>query len=428
MPDGEAVGPAFAMAYEALDEDGARTFRALGVHPTTDMADELVEALAGGGADGRRVRRALLEAHLLEPASRGRCRMNGLIHAYARELARREPDARAATEDFLADWYLRRAAAAELLLSPRWHHGAVFARPELLSGVFDSREQALDAMERDRENVAVVIERACAAGRYDTVCQLVEALHGFFFRHKHHALWIEACRSAVEAAGHLQGTLAPARMHYELAFALIDRGSPRTWRRRRATTAGRSPSPGRPPTPVRSPRPWKASGRWRPGRGGRWRPSTVSARRCGRWGTRIIRGAGSCWSTTRGRPPVPPGSTRRPPASCSPRHAASPPCPCRTATTRPRACCVTAGPASPPTAPTRRCPAWRRRWGSSPGSTPPKDEADAYLARGDAHAADGRAERARADWESALGLFRRLGSIEVGQAARRLAGPAQGQE
>lgn len=428
VPDGEAVGPAFAMAYEALDADGARTFRALGVHPTTETADELVEALAGGGADGRRVRRALLEAHLLEPAGRGRCRMNGLIHAYARELARREPDARAATEDFLADWYLRRAAAAELLLSPRWHHGAVFARPELLSGVFDSREQALDAMERDRENVAVVIERACAAGRYDTVCQLVEALHGFFFRHKHHALWIEACESAVEAAGHLQGTLAPARMHYELAFALIDRGSPqdlaeaeshygRSLALAREAAHARTESSaleGLGQVAARQGRPLEALDRFREALRalgdtdhprGRVLLEYHQGQAAGAAGqheeaARLLLSAARRFAAL----PVP---DRHNEAKSLLRYGRA-----RLAADRPD----------------EALPRLEEALGILAGLDAPKDEADAYLARGDAHAADGRAERARADWESALGLYRRLGSIEVGQAARRLAGPAQGQE
>ncbi|NKI43366.1 tetratricopeptide repeat protein [Streptomyces sp. LD120] len=59
----------------------------------------------------------------------------------------------------------------------------------------------------------------------------------------------------------------------------------------------------------------------------------------------------------------------------------------------------------------------------------PKDHADALLLRGDVHHAAQRPQPARADWESALALYRDLGSLRAEEALRRLAaldGPGTG--
>jgi tetratricopeptide (TPR) repeat protein len=230
VPDDISVRQVFETSYRDLDEATARAFRALGLNPTLEFAEPLVELLGGGVGSGERVLRRLLDAHLIDPSVEGRCRMNYLVHVYARELAdesgrRTERDAALET---IVDWYLLRAAAVEHLTSTRWRWGPLFAEAARLDAVFDGEKEAMDAFEADHVSAAGMVEIAFERGWYAKVCQLAEALRGFYFRRKHHVQWIAVCERAVEAAGHLAGHLEDgglvlARMHYETAFARIDR-------------------------------------------------------------------------------------------------------------------------------------------------------------------------------------------------------------
>ncbi|MER7347305.1 tetratricopeptide repeat protein [Streptomyces aurantiacus] len=274
-PHTYSLRPVFEDSYAALEPAAAAVFRGLGLNPTSEFADGLVDELAGGADAGARVRRTLLGGNLLERPAPGRCRMNGLLHEYAGTLARADADEAGVVAGRVTDWYLRRAAAAEVLVSSRWRLSRIFHEHALLEGVFATETEALDALEPDRENAAALTALEFARGHDHTVCALAESLRGFFFRRKHHTLWVEVCELAVRAAervvrggsgeapgragsaggpGGSGGGAAPvgapgrdgagggavgvprgaapvcdaglllARCHYELAFALFDQG------------------------------------------------------------------------------------------------------------------------------------------------------------------------------------------------------------
>ncbi|MER5929542.1 tetratricopeptide repeat protein [Streptomyces sp. NPDC002054] len=212
-------------SYAVLGERGRRTFRLLGVHPTAEFAGELVDRLAGGPG----VRAELREAGLLEQAGAGRFRMNPVLHTYAAELGRAET---AEALPLITDWYLRRTTAAEALVSGRWRYGPHFAEPEPPAPpepptpLFADVEEALDALQAERHTLVGVAE-LCRVHDPAALCLLAESLHGFFFRRGHHSLWVQVNRLAVDAAAHTPGLggLPLARMHFELGFALLDRGS-----------------------------------------------------------------------------------------------------------------------------------------------------------------------------------------------------------
>ncbi|MEV8532846.1 hypothetical protein [Streptomyces sp. NPDC051211] len=206
-------------SYAVLGERGRRTFRLLGVHPTAEFTAALVDRLAGGPG----VRAELHEAGLLEQAGERRYRMNRVLHAYAAELGRAEE---AEAVPLIADWYLRRASAAEALVSGRWRYGDRYAEPDTGGQVFADAEEALDALQAERHTLVGVAE-LCRVHDPAALCLLAEALHGFFFRRGHHSLWVRVNRLAVDAAAHTPGLggLPLARMHFELGFALLDRGS-----------------------------------------------------------------------------------------------------------------------------------------------------------------------------------------------------------
>lgn len=217
----------FDDACRALDAPTARTLRALGWYPAPHFPDELVVRLGGGGEAGKRALWRLLETHLVERGPDGRCRMIGMLHSYARERAEQEgtPAERAEAMREMADALLVRAAAVEYRVSPRWRWGAVFAEPARLAAWFEDERQALAAFDADETAAVAVVDHCFAAGQYDMVCQLVEALRGYWFRRKHHTPWIAAGEKAVIAAERLGLPLVLARMRYELAFAYLDRGT-----------------------------------------------------------------------------------------------------------------------------------------------------------------------------------------------------------
>ncbi|GGR99772.1 hypothetical protein GCM10010252_43090 [Streptomyces aureoverticillatus] len=209
-PHTYSLRPVFEDSYAALEPAAAAVFRGLGLNPTPEFADGLVDELAGGADAGARVRRTLLGGNLLERPAPGRCRMNGLLHEYAGTLARADAAEAEAVAARITDWYLRRAAAAEVLVSSRWRLSAVFREPAPLKGVFGTETEALDALEPDRENAAALTALEFTRGHDHTVCALAESLRGFFFRRKHHTLWVEVCELAVRAAERVVAGVAEA--------------------------------------------------------------------------------------------------------------------------------------------------------------------------------------------------------------------------
>ncbi|MET7637431.1 NB-ARC domain-containing protein [Streptomyces sp. NPDC005438] len=209
-----SLDPQLDLSYERLDALSASVFRALGVHPGQEVPHDLVRHLA----DGRnQVARGLLRLHLLEEAGTDRYRLNAVLHDYASSLATEEDRTRVVA--VLVRWYLSRVAATERWLSQRWCLGPTLREKEKLSGIFESREQALGALEADRDNLAGVIELAHDNGHFHSVVEFAEGLRGFCERRQQHGLWIRVGGLAVSAAEHISDRLWLARAHFELAFA-----------------------------------------------------------------------------------------------------------------------------------------------------------------------------------------------------------------
>ncbi|WJV45178.1 tetratricopeptide repeat protein [Streptomyces flavofungini] len=448
----------FEDSYAALDPASAAVFRGLGLNPTPEFADALVDELAGGPDAGARARRTLLNGNLLERPAPGRCRMNGLLHEYAGALARTDTDEAAAVAARITGWYLRRAAAAEHLVSGRWRRAEIFRRPAFLEGVFADETEALDALEPDRENAAALTGLEYARGHDRTVCDLAEALRGFFFRRKHHTLWVEVAERAVRAAERIAGAgvgdgagpqagagdgagdgagvsagpaagdaavpddaaLVLARCHYELAFALFDQGGAESVERaghhyglalRRARAAGHvrtesSALEGLGQVAVEQGRPQDALDCFR----------------------QALRALGDL-AHPRGRALLQYHMGRAASAAHLHEEAAAAllgarrlfaelPVPDRyneaRALTRYAQARLAADRADEAVAPLDEAITLLQERGA------PKEEADARLTRGDAWAARGAQGRAREDWRAALDTYRRLGSVGAAGARERL--------
>ncbi|MDT0321784.1 hypothetical protein [Streptomyces millisiae] len=225
-------------AYPSLPEDAARLYSGLGVHPTGDFHRDLVERLGGSGVP-ERARAAiepLVRAGLLEATGPDRYHMAPAVWRHARTVPGWREDALSG----IAGWYLRRLAAVDLLVvdRPRW--GRAFRLREVIDHGFEGPEQALAAMDADRDNVPRVVELLHAEGRYGYVYQLAEAMHGYYVRRRLHDEWISCLHTAVTAAEAAGSGTALARMHLELAAAHLDRSGPddRGAARRHYTLAG----------------------------------------------------------------------------------------------------------------------------------------------------------------------------------------------
>jgi DNA-binding SARP family transcriptional activator/DNA-binding XRE family transcriptional regulator len=81
---GRSVRAAFDLSYRALPPDVQRHFRLLAAHPTQDLSDDSVAALAGTTLTGaRRTLSLLLREHLVTVRTGNRYRLHELFQAYA---------------------------------------------------------------------------------------------------------------------------------------------------------------------------------------------------------------------------------------------------------------------------------------------------------------------------------------------------------
>ncbi|MFD9861780.1 hypothetical protein [Streptomyces alboflavus] len=452
----------FEDSYAALEPATAAVFRGLGLNPTPEFADALVDALAGGPEAGARARRTLLNGNLLERPAPGRCRMNGLLHEYAAALARTDAAEAVAVAARITGWYLRRAAAAEHLVSGRWRRAAIFRDPTVLDGVFGSEAEALDALEPDRENAAALTGLEFTRGHDLLVCDLAEALRGFFFRRKHHTLWVEVAERGVRAAERMvearaadaadaagagpgpaaagaeaaggaedagaagvaetpdDASLVLARCHYELAFALFDQGGAHSVERAGhhyglALSQARAAGHARTESSALEGLGQVAVEQGRP----------QDALDCFR---QALRALGDL-AHPRGRALLQYHMGRAASAARLHEEAAEAllgarrlfaelPVPDRyneaRALTRYAQARLAADRADEAVAPLDEAITLLRERGA------PKEEADARLARGDAWAARGDEARAREDWRAALDTYRTLGSVAAAGARERL--------
>lgn len=123
-----AVHAVLSWSIQHLPEQGARTFRRLGLHPGPDLDQCVAAALTGLTSNAaRRVLESLVGAHLLHRTGPGRYGMHDLLRAYATHLAAVEDtDAeRQEAEERLLGYYQASAFAAVDILYP----GEVSYRP-----------------------------------------------------------------------------------------------------------------------------------------------------------------------------------------------------------------------------------------------------------------------------------------------------------
>jgi tetratricopeptide (TPR) repeat protein len=225
-----SVSAVFNTSYQALDQHRARAYRLLGTHPGTDFGIEAVAALLGidSGRAGELLN-SLADASLLVEGPIDRYRFHDLVRLHADAKAREldsEADRTAALAR-LADWYLRTASAADLVLLPgRWRLGAYYTpeRQRDVAGqaIFSDRSDALAWFEQERLNIVAVARQAHASGLHAITWQLCEAMWSLFLLRKYYATWIHVHELGLAAAEACADLPAQARMLSGLGMAYLN--------------------------------------------------------------------------------------------------------------------------------------------------------------------------------------------------------------
>jgi len=188
----------FSWSYHALDEDAARAFRLLGVHPGPDaVIDAAAVLLDRAVPDARRLIRKLVNAHLVEDFG-DRVQFPDLICEYASEVAADEPGTEAAEALLrVLGWYLNRADAAMVVAFP----DAARPNPSCPEQTpFCDRASALSWLDAEAANLRAAVSAAAVAGQHRTAWQLTMRLHSYFERHHDVTQWIELLSTAQSSA------------------------------------------------------------------------------------------------------------------------------------------------------------------------------------------------------------------------------------
>jgi tetratricopeptide (TPR) repeat protein/transcriptional regulator with XRE-family HTH domain len=219
-----SVRAVFSWSYQHLDEDSARMFRLLGLHPGPDITVPAAASLAAvGEREAHRMLGDLTRTHLIAEQVPGRYAFHDLLRAYATAQAH-APDngpERAAAADRVLDHYLhtahrgvqllKRAREATTLLPPQ-----PGAAPEQLADY----DQAMAWFQAEHKVLLMVVGQASEAGLDSYAWQLTEQLTTFFDRRGYWGSLASAQRTALAASQRLGDQSKQAVAHSRLGQSL----------------------------------------------------------------------------------------------------------------------------------------------------------------------------------------------------------------
>lgn len=206
----------FACSYQALDPATANVFGLLGVAPGPDIGLRAAASLTGlPMAETRRLLRNLEHAHLLAQYKPGRYRMHDLIRLYAAERSTQDhsPQAHAAAQERLVDYYLHTAYAGEMLLRPQSEPIQLSAcakgsQPEELG----DPGRALAWFATEYANLLAAHRLAQESGLHRAAWQLPWAMDTFRYRNGYRRDNITGWAAGLAAVGRLPKPDPQARM------------------------------------------------------------------------------------------------------------------------------------------------------------------------------------------------------------------------
>jgi tetratricopeptide (TPR) repeat protein len=218
------VRTALGQSYRSLDRLLQRVFRLLGLFAGHDITADAAAALFGAyPEEAESLLTRLRLANLLESSGTGRYRLHDLLHEYAAELAANDQeDLRDQAAGRLLTWYLTTAQETGEFLGQR--RRSLAADPQVPRAAADpqDREHRLAWFETERQNLTAAARQAAAAGEHRLAWELADALYDFLSLRSYSSDNLEVHRiglSAARAAGHL-----PAQIYMRHHLSMIYRG------------------------------------------------------------------------------------------------------------------------------------------------------------------------------------------------------------
>jgi tetratricopeptide (TPR) repeat protein/transcriptional regulator with XRE-family HTH domain len=205
------VRAVLSWSYRQLDDEAARMFRLLGLHPGPDISAGAAASVADVPADqARRLLADLARAYLVAQDTTGRFTFHDLLRSYAAEQAQ----AVEAALRRVLDFYLATATAAALILNPRrLLVDPVSPEPDVVPEEITTGPQALEWFGREYGVLMRLITIAAETGSDVHAWRLPWSVLGLFERRARYEDWAAAYSVALAAAGRLGDRQALAHVH-----------------------------------------------------------------------------------------------------------------------------------------------------------------------------------------------------------------------
>jgi tetratricopeptide (TPR) repeat protein/transcriptional regulator with XRE-family HTH domain len=217
-----SVTAALDLSYRQLAGDAQRVYRLLGLHQGPQVDAPAAAALAGTTvARARRMLDELVETHLLQEPTIGRCAFHDLVRVHAAGAAREEsePDRRAAVGRLL-DYYRYAAAVAMDAAYPYERERRPRVPPAAPSPHLSDPGRAVGWLDTELPNLLGAASHAAEHGWPEHIAQLSVTLHrhlriGGRYRDAEaiHRLALTVARGTGQSAGELAALLGLGDIH-----------------------------------------------------------------------------------------------------------------------------------------------------------------------------------------------------------------------
>lgn len=215
---GTAVRAVFSWSSRQLDDDAARMFRLVGLHPGASLDCYAAAALAGGTvAQARRLLDGLARAYLIQAVRPGRYGMHDLLRAYACDLVGCAE--RQAALVRLFDYYLYVSSTAMDAAFPAERQNRPQVPPVASAPALTDPAQARAWLDTERDSLVASIVHAAANGWQGHAMGLAAALDRYLHTGGHYPEIIVVYTWAADAARKAGDPVAQAQALRSLGVA-----------------------------------------------------------------------------------------------------------------------------------------------------------------------------------------------------------------
>jgi tetratricopeptide (TPR) repeat protein len=223
-----SVEAVFDMSYQELAGDPELVYRRGALHPgETFGVDVLAAAVDLSSHETEQALDVLVERNLLTEIDDRRFRYHDLLLVHATRQGERvdgQADRDTALRSMI-EWYLDVTVVADLVLRPtRRRVGPRFAEDGRRPVAFESREDAMEWLEREHRNLLLAATAAHEHGWYALVWEFCEALWGYYLYARRYDEWLALHEIGIPAARRDGNPLAEARTRIQYGSALVGLG------------------------------------------------------------------------------------------------------------------------------------------------------------------------------------------------------------